>query len=96
MTYTDYLRSLEWVALRQKALERDGLRCRLCDGCDDLDMHHRRYPTRGRWHLDCLDNLTTLCRACHGLVTSELRARRYSNQAPPLLSDVVRRTPTIS
>jgi 5-methylcytosine-specific restriction endonuclease McrA len=95
MTYDEYLRSLDWETLRHQALERDSFRCRLCDSRDDLDVHHRKYPPRGRWHFDCLDHLTTLCRQCHGAVTSELRARLYSTQTSPLLSDVVRRTPKV-
>ena len=23
-------------------------------------------PKNGQWHLDCLENLTTLCKSCHG------------------------------
>ena len=93
-SYPAYMLSSQWRALRTQALERDGGRCRLCDSSEDLDVHHRRYPRGGRWELDCLDALTTLCRTCHELTTSELRARRYEKALPPLPRDVVRLTPS--
>ena len=85
--------SAAWRALRRAALARDGHRCRLCDGADDLEAHHRRYPPRGRWHLDRLEALTTLCGRCHQVTTSELRRRRHAARTRPALGDVVRLTP---
>jgi hypothetical protein len=58
-----YLQSPEWHALRAEALERDGHCCRVCASREPLNVHHRRYPRP--WEVDCLDNLTTLCRSCH-------------------------------
>lgn len=85
--------SPSWKALRRDSLARDSHRCRLCDACDDLDVHHRRYPPNGRWDLDCLDALTTLCNPCHQRTTSDLRSRRYLAQARPVVNDVARLTP---
>lgn len=93
LSYQAYVLSGEWRALRAKALERDGGRCRLCDSAENLDVHHRRYPRGNRWDLDSLDALTTLCRACHDLTTSTLTARRYERVLSPLPRDVVRLTP---
>ncbi|MGI4797150.1 MAG: HNH endonuclease [Janthinobacterium lividum] len=92
MTYEAYIASPAWKALRLLALARDGHRCRLCDAGDDLEVHHRRYPPGGRWKLDCLEALTTLCAPCHERTTCELRGRRYASQALPRLGNVIRLT----
>ena len=63
MDYNSYIRSDLWRERRKEALNRDGLRCRICNSAKDLEVHHRRYPK------DLLDdnlgNLTTLCHPCH-------------------------------
>ena len=91
-SYDIYLASAAWHVLRERALARDDHRCRACDSADDLEVHHRRYPPFGRWDLDGLAALTTLCGRCHDCLTSDLRARRYAAQARPVLRDVVRLT----
>ena len=64
MTYEDYMASsLHWRRLRKEALERDGHRCCLCNSSEDLEVHHRYYPSNNQWELDCLDALYTLCAA---------------------------------
>ena|SRR5271167_3798758 len=62
MPYLDYLRTPEWEARRQQVLERDGHRCRVCNGTEQLNVHHRTYERRGD---EDLNDLTTLCRSCH-------------------------------
>jgi 5-methylcytosine-specific restriction endonuclease McrA len=62
MPYRDYLRTPEWRAVRERALMRDGHRCRLCNAPDNLNVHHRTYARRGD---ESLEDLTTLCRGCH-------------------------------
>jgi hypothetical protein len=49
----------------------------LCNSRKRLQAHHRRYPPYGAWHLDCIDNLTTLCAPCHERETDDRRERRY-------------------
>jgi 5-methylcytosine-specific restriction endonuclease McrA len=93
LAYEAYLVSPAWQALRKAAFVRDRHRCRTCDSPDDLEVHHRRYPPPGRWDLDSLDALTTLCRTCHGCITDELRSRSYGRSKLPSLSDSVRVTP---
>jgi len=64
-----------WEEQREKALERDGRRCRICKHDEDLNVHHK-VPLRNfdrdrpRWHerANSLDNLITLCRSCHSRV----------------------------
>lgn len=73
MTYQEYLQSPEWKALRRRAIDRDGGRCRLCNSNKRLEVHHRTY-TRFLGE-EPIENLTTLCYRCHKLYT-------YSVQKP--------------
>jgi len=94
MTYEQYIGSSGWSKLRAQAIERDGNRCRLCDTTDGLQVHHRRYPPRGQWHLDCLDALTTLCSECHDIITNKQREQRYAGLAAPIVSNLPDRPTT--
>jgi uncharacterized protein YlaI len=62
MPYDQYLKTPEWRAKREEALERDGYRCRLCDSDERLHVHHRTYARRGN---EDIEDLTTLCEECH-------------------------------
>lgn len=63
LSYHEYMQSDRWRELRRIAIDRDGGRCRVCNGDQQLEVHHRRYPKN--FAEDCLDNLTTLCAWCH-------------------------------
>ena len=52
-----------WRALRRRCFDRDGWRCRECGGATALEAHHIVPVHRGG--ADTLDNLRTVCRACH-------------------------------
>ena len=56
-----------WIARRKQAIERDGRKCQYCQSETDLVVHHiREYRTFGDVRdAHELDNLVTLCRACH-------------------------------
>ena len=58
------LGSRRWVRLRLQVLNRDGWRCVLCGRAGKLECDHITPMRRGGapW---ALDNLQTLCRACH-------------------------------
>lgn len=62
MAYEDYLKTTEWMVRRDWTLQRDGHRCRLCNGTKNLQVHHRTYERRGN---EDPNDLTTLCEACH-------------------------------
>lgn len=49
-----------------KVFERDGWRCVACGKFGPLQSHHKVKRSKGR--VDDIDNLTSLCPACHGLV----------------------------
>lgn len=74
--YLEYLQSPEWAEIRRKRHEIDGWRCRLCNTQDDLECHHRTYERLGR---EDVNDLTTLCRRCHEVHTSEIRSRKYKS-----------------
>lgn len=58
--YEKYLQSEEWRQLRKYVIERDGGKCWICGGTDNLCVHHLWYPEE-----DTPENLVTLCRRCH-------------------------------
>ncbi|NPA31680.1 MAG: DEAD/DEAH box helicase [Chloroflexi bacterium] len=56
-----------WARARAAALERDGHRCRVCGGRENLHVHHIRPVRLFARAADAhrLDNLITLCARCH-------------------------------
>lgn len=73
---------------RQAALERDNHTCQRCGAVEDLHVHHMdgKGVTTPRPHRNnALDNLQTLCRACHSFVHQE--ERRASHQATSAKSE---------
>ena len=54
--------------VRKQALARDGYRCRACGIAEDLTVHHEVKARTAPDLAFSLDNLITLCRACHGRV----------------------------
>ncbi len=61
--YDAYLHSSVWQEKREKALTRDGHRCRLCNSSNRLNVHHRCYPKI--LGTEPLEDLITLCMKCH-------------------------------
>lgn len=64
MSYETYLRSAEWRAKREWALERAGRRCQVCNGRDRPEVHHRTYANLGA---ELPGDLLVLCDDCHHL-----------------------------
>ena len=60
------LNQWQWAVARRAALERDGYRCTNidCGRAGRLEVHHKKMLSEGGLPF-ALDNLTTLCRACH-------------------------------
>jgi 5-methylcytosine-specific restriction endonuclease McrA len=84
--YEKHLRSAAWRQIRRRAIAAAGHRCGLCPATEQLEAHHRTYDNLG----DERDgDLTVLCRECHEVVTSMLRARRYADK-PASYADIVR------
>lgn len=76
MPYQEYLDSPEWKAKRLLVLDRDGHICRLCSSSERLNVHHRTYDNRGD---EPLEDLTTLCQACHEMFHANGSLARPAN-----------------
>src|SRR5207247_2309032 len=66
ISYQEYLQTDEWKTRRLGCLKRDGYRCRVCNGTENLEVHHRTYERIGQ---ELEDDLTTLCESCHAIYT---------------------------
>lgn len=76
-----------WKSVRNSILERDGQRCTVCGGEQDLHIHHLdRDPTN-----DDPANLTTLCGICHARVHTELRREGGAGRVARVLPAARRR-----
>jgi hypothetical protein len=62
LPYKEYLQSDHWKKTRERTLELDGERCRVCNGSNSLQVHHRTYRRKGR---ELPVDLITLCKSCH-------------------------------
>lgn len=63
LEYAEYLKSEHWMKLRRLVIDRDGRKCTRCPSRRMLQAHHTFY--RPRWEDSLVDDLITLCRACH-------------------------------
>lgn len=87
MDYQTYLSSREWRSRREWALERANRRCQVCNGPDELEVHHRTYANLGA---ELPADLTVLCAGCHRLFHGTLPEPPASFQAEPVtLAQVV-------
>ena len=59
----DNLPRWAWARLRRRVLDRDGWQCVLCGSRNRLECDHIEGLAEGG--SNSLDNLRTLCRACH-------------------------------
>lgn len=66
--YAEFLQSEYWLKVSDAVKTRAGYRCQVCNSPHDLAAHHRSYSHRGN-ELDHLDDLTCLCRRCHGTMS---------------------------
>ena len=87
MTYHEYIMSRHWREhpARLAELAASGFRCRLCnhDGSESpLEVHHRTYANLFN---EQADDLTTLCRRCHRVVTDHQRRLRYQDVLPQIV-----------
>lgn len=64
LDYSQYILSVRWKLTREAALRRDGKACIRCGRKDKLQAHHKTYARLGD---EALDDLVTLCMACHRL-----------------------------
>lgn len=61
----------EWKEKRERILQRDGYRCRICGSIANLQVHHKQYHFNKTTNRKCLPweyddkYLVTLCESCH-------------------------------
>ena len=60
--YRNYLKSVTWKHIREKALKHYNYTCQSCGGIGK-DVHHETYPSE--WGQETIYDLKVLCRACH-------------------------------
>lgn len=60
--YLEYLASDEWKKRRQRAIKRDGGKCRCCGSTTRLTVHHLHYDNL---YCERTRDLVTLCWECH-------------------------------
>jgi 5-methylcytosine-specific restriction endonuclease McrA len=71
--YHAYLHSDAWRRRRRAALKRAGHCCQVCNGHEQLQVHHRTYERLGN---EKPGDLTVLCDVCHRLFTKHGRLAR--------------------
>lgn len=77
-SYYDYLRSEEWQQKRLQVLVRDNFKCQLCGSGKNVQAHHISYENL--YTEAELDDLVTLCKACHEKVHSTDLERKFEKQ----------------
>ena len=86
MRYDEYMQSSIWRKKRKDRLVLDQHSCRLCDSGDELEVHHRPTSYKRIPNESVEDDLITLCRTCHELITDRIRRRRFGNSTTPQIS----------
>lgn len=72
MSYSDYLQTPHWRAVRDGALNRADGHCQICGHDQDLEVHHNSYKRRG---YERSSDLVVLCSTCHELFHKNSRVR---------------------
>lgn len=83
MNYIEYIASADWKEKRLKRIEIDGYECRLCGSRETLEVHHKPGSYKNIPNESIENDLTTLCKRCHDMVTNVIRADRYGTWVLP-------------
>ena len=76
LDYYHYINSAGWKKKAEEAKARAGNRCQICNRSRaevQLEAHHRTYERLGQ---ELPDDITVLCRNCHGLYEDERRLEK--------------------
>jgi hypothetical protein len=74
IAHREYLKSVTWQDIRQSVVDRDKNKCKQC-GNKGYDVHHKHYKN---WGNEKLEDLITLCRACHEQYHASQKGTRKS------------------
>lgn len=64
MEYHDFLKTPYWKAIAEKVKRKAKNRCQICNGTENLNVHHRSYANHGE-ELYHLEDLMCICKKCH-------------------------------
>lgn len=67
--HTLYLNSPQWKSKREKILERDQYKCRLCNKTGEIQVHHMTYGNLGN---ESDLELLSVCKECHSIIHMHL------------------------
>lgn len=81
MVYRDYLQTPEWAAIRERIQRRDGRKCKICGGTEELQIHHKSYDHRGR---EDPRDLITLCGGCHASTHGKYHPSAVAQTGSPI------------
>jgi hypothetical protein len=91
-TYSEKLKLPQWQRRRLEILQRDNFTCKSCqDTQTELHVHHKRYiPGKDAWEAEDND-LETLCKFCHQVITRLHKVYKeyeiLSIRTPPVTPD---------
>lgn len=71
MDYKEYLKTEHWQEVRELKLQSVNYKCQICNSNKELSIHHRSYENLYD-EQNHLEDLTVLCKECHGLYHDRL------------------------
>lgn len=71
MDYKEYLKTEHWQEVRELKLQSVNYKCQICNSNKELNIHHRSYENLYD-EQNHLEDLTVLCKECHGLYHDRL------------------------
>lgn len=71
MDYKEYLKTEHWQEIRELKLQSVNYKCQICNSNKELNIHHRSYENLYN-EQNHLEDLTVLCKECHGLYHDRL------------------------
>jgi hypothetical protein len=69
--YKEYLKTEHWQEIRELKLQSVNYKCQICNSNKELNIHHRSYENLYN-EQNHLEDLTVLCKECHGLYHDRL------------------------
>lgn len=64
MDYKEFLQTPYWKAIAERVKYKAKNKCQLCNGTEDLNVHHRSYENHGD-ELNHMEDLICICQSCH-------------------------------
>jgi hypothetical protein len=94
--YQERMQLPDWPIKRGLRLDIDEHECRLCGSTENLQVHHKPRSYADMPNENVQRDLTTLCEACHDVITDRIRKVRYATRKPLVLEPHISSTRNIS